>query len=480
MSQTSKRQLFKLALFGVLIFLGLLLYGEMRRLSGDASQGQSETAAETIAVSVTQPTKISPIRRDQLPFNPPVSDEIEAKRNAERLRAKARDMDFGSIHEILDAADGLESSDDKEGFIAEALLVYSRKSFGESAEFLLGNPLSTPEVLEQFVASWNRETFDAPESEPAYGLEGFRDYIRSNPAEAAAFLDKLPSSGIKTVASFETAEIWFVLDSSATIDWVTSLTGGSEEDDPKRFAMMALGEQWVQRDGVSAIDWVMKRSDRDDWIPFFEGAIGSLGREDHANVTEWFATIDDQSLRRTLSPLIAEIVAVKSLDDAKSIFEDSSDPETKQDILLAMTFASIEMRPEETMRWLGTLTSDEDVKVAISHATAAWADSSRIDVERWIKDHPTYIGRDAAIAGMLSAETPANFQSSMNWALEIGNAELRQVSIQHTLENWRQQRGLASADAEMVAFLKQISQSVSSNLVQEVRAAILALDELEE
>ena len=132
------------------------------------------------------------------------------------------------------------------------------------------------------------------------------------------------------------------------------------------------------------------------------------------------------------------------------------------------------------MRWLGTLTSDEDVKVAISHATAAWADSSRIDVERWIKDHPTYIGRDAAIAGMLSAETPANFQSSMNWALEIGNAELRQVSIQHTLENWRQQRGLASADAEMVAFLKQISQSVSSNLVQEVRAAILALDELEE
>ena len=423
---------------------------------------------------------ISPVHRDDLPFTPPASDRMEEKRRVEQLRAEVRQAKYGSINEILDAAEELEHPELKEIFIAEALLVYSRENFEEAADFLLKDARRSPELLQRFVDSWDRETFDAPESEPAYALEGFREFVRSNPGKASSFLGVLPSGGIKTVASFETVEIWYGRDPAAAIDWVVSLPEASEQDESTSFAMMALGEQWGGNEGIAAIDWVMNRPDPVKWEPFISGAITSLSGQDYTLVTDWFATVDNESLRRSLAPQVAEITATKSLSDAVAILNACKDRELRQDVLLAMAFASIEVRPQETMEWLGTLESDEVSKNAITHASAAWADVSRNDIERWLKGNPNYTGRDYAISGMLTADSSMNYPSSVMWSMEIEDAQLRKEMIQNTVKVWREDRGIDTADKEMVAFLDILSQRVSPQASGEVRDAVLALDLPEE
>jgi hypothetical protein len=302
------------------------------------------------------------------------------------------------------------------------------------------------------VFGWEFETFDAEFHEPERALEGFRIFADESPGLAAEFVEFLPGNEIKGVAAFELSERWFEGNREAALTWLSGLASAEREESRpfQSFAAEAMAEMWALEAPNSALEWALGREDQEKWFDFISVAASVYGETDPSGASNWFFTLQPESLRQELVPVMAGAVAQKDFDSAVLLINSATDGKAREEAIMAAAMASVDEAPLRTIQWLLSLEESPETLDTIYHTGAAWADHSPVDVAEWLATAPDNMkGVDQVIAGMISSHAQHEPESCFRWALQIQNEVSREQALEELFYDWEIKRGVANMKSDL-------------------------------
>ncbi|CAN5202191.1 hypothetical protein BH23VER1_BH23VER1_32880 [soil metagenome] len=316
--------------------------------------------------------------------------------------------------------------------------------------------------------------------------------------EAKALALSLPEGKGREAAQVAGIEALKRADPFAAAAWYSEASGGRGLESPGRFAAGSVTDEVVRADPERALLWALEQGGNDalnlprriieTWMKRDPGAVGpaiaaipdakkreraladygvGLARRGGADAIRWADSLDGQERFGALAGIAAMGGGRETLAAFDRLQELAATDADRQRILgAAITRASglsgNEQRVREMAGWIRDLQWPELQARFARSLTDSWASNDPRAASEWTAALPPGMGRDAAADGLAQRITRNDPASAWQWAVAIGDADLRRDRTSAVANTW------VKTDRE--AALEAVA---SADLPEDAKAALL-------
>jgi len=256
------------------------------------------------------------------------------------------------------------------------------------------DPMKREELINGFLAGLKTEdisaTLDLLKNAGPAGLGDdlsrrlVRRWAESNPQDAAAWVNNLPSGNQREAALDNLAIVWADSQLTNAISWGQSLTDEGE----RNRALTVVANEAVRTDPMATLQLAVglpADSQRDDLIrrAAMEWASGNA-----SNAVAWTEQIPDETLRAKVlagdavawaeqDPQSAAILAVKELPAGR----------LQEDTVVSIVQRWAQQQPEAAAAWVAQFPAGPMREAAIENLVVQWAQKDPAAAQQWLAGH---------------------------------------------------------------------------------------------
>ena len=258
-------------------------------------------------------------------------------------------------------------------------------------------------------------------------------------AEAALVFDS--SSGSRTVEGV--LGVWSGQQLDQAIAWMRQLPEGHERWN----ALLTVASEAARTRPIDAIEIACELPESQERTDLLRHASAQWASSAPGDALKWTSEIQDDALRETL--LASTITAIANSDPvgaATFAVKSMSPGRLKNDTLVSVVQRWAQRDPEGAAAWIAQMSGGDLRTASLENLISLWMDRDRNTAGMWINSLPTGAESDPAKRTYAEKLAPIVPASAIEWALSIGDLDLRQQELENIAEVWITNDRLAAAN----------------------------------
>lgn len=430
MNQRTTLLLVATASFGMGIAIDRLAFSSDRNPKRSEMRGAREGARKSGSNS-----------RPGSPSSPGTATHSKSNRdqqNKSRDHSQRRDEDRfpGSVQQIFEKL----NRDEPINFAASSTLISG-----------LPSGASRREAIERFASHWGQVDPEAALlwTESLSGREKFsamehilHQWARSEPAAAAGYVARLPSSEHSLHLLQRMTHLWSESDHMAALHWSMAQVDAVR----RRQAISGVVSLWAQSEPAEAANFASNISSPYERREVLRVAARRWANRDVLEAMEWAHSLPQGDQQHATKAILREI-AERAPAHAASLYEEIAADLTRDQRRdreyrhMAEEVASIwaSSSPHEAATWALGLPEDGGIRRgAVAAATEHWLRLDSMAAGEWIETLPQGGPRNEATERLVHDLAHTNPESAFAWANSVSDEGPRIGMMRHTLERWQE------------------------------------------